>query len=518
MGVALDGEHAIPILFITFEGSGYVQIMNANTMASLGTVTAPGSSNLAGIVYDQDNDRMYCVDRGQNKLYVYDWDYSTSTLSAVSGSPFTISASNTYGIALDQTNNKLYVATRSTTIYVYDLNADGNPFTISPAGTISTTYTAISVAVDEGNQYLYYGAGFTSNYYLSQYDITTPGHTHYYIADNEGVMGLGVDQDNHNVYISTGYSGDSLRVFDSSLNLLSTMSAGVNMPTGLVIPRGQISYNPLDLSKDDGLAEDECVNASENITYQICYNNSLNGFDVHNVTINDTLPANVTFMEASDGGSYDAETHTVMWDIGTVAAGATESCVTLTVQVNASAWNTTLTNSATIDSDETPPTSQSVETTVCEAPPPTGESTDSGGWTKNEYTTAEDVYATGSGFNPIFANMNIYVFDDYAWTDGDNIAGYTIYASLMSVPVTGGNVGPVIIWEKKDTKIGEYDIFFDANKNGIYDAGIDAIDDPNHPGFTISGQEVPALTPFGLLALVGLLSVIAVLTIRKKRE
>ena len=362
VGVALDGEHTIPILFITFEGGNYVQIMNANTMVSLGTVSAPGSSNLAGIAYDQDNDRMYCVDRSQSKLYVYDWNYSTTTLTAVSGSPFTI-CSGTYGIALDQTNNKLYVATYSTTIYVYDLNADGNPFSISPAGTISTTYTAISVAVDEGNQYLYYGAGFAGNYYLSQYDITTPGHTHYYIADNEGVMGLGVDQDNHNVYISTGKSGDNLRVFDSSLNLLSTMSAGVSKPTGLVIPRAQISYNPLNLSKVDDVGT--CVYTGDNINYGICYDNSLNTFDVHNVTIVDTVPENVSFVSASGGGTYNSVTHTVTWNIGTVTAGAPEACVTLVVRVIAGAENTTLTNCGMIDSDETGPTTQCEDTNVC---------------------------------------------------------------------------------------------------------------------------------------------------------
>jgi len=366
VGVALDDEHAIPILFITFEGRNYVQIMNANTMANLGTVTAPGSSNLAGIVYDQDNDRMYCVDRGQNKLYVYDWNYSTSTLSAVPGSPFTI-CSGTYGIALDQTNNKLYVATHSTTIYVYDLNADGNPFSISPAGTISTTYTAVNVAVDEGNQYLYYGAGFAYNYNLSQYDITTPGHTHYYIANNEGVMGLGVDQDNHNVYISTGFSGDNLRVFDSSLTLLSTTSSGVSSPTGLVIPRAQISYNPLNLSKVDDVGT--CVNTGANINYGICYDNTLNNFDVHAVTIVDTLPENVSFVSATGGGTYNSVTHTVTWDIGTVTAGAPEACVTLVVRVNAGAENTTLTNCGRIDSDETGPTTQCVDTNVCTEPP-----------------------------------------------------------------------------------------------------------------------------------------------------
>jgi hypothetical protein len=89
----------------------------------------------------------------------------------------------------------------------------------------------------------------------------------------------------------------------------------------------------------------------------------------------------------------------------------------------------------------------------------------------------------------------------------------------MGVPVTGGNVGPAMIWP--DPVVGAYDIFSDANKNGIYDAGIDAVDDLHNPGFTVNETakvSVPALTPIGMIALIGLLSVIAVLTIRKKRE
>ncbi|NMX21991.1 hypothetical protein C5S30_06085 [ANME-1 cluster archaeon GoMg4] len=517
VGLAIDGNAGI--LFVTYENSNTIQLLNAYNMADEDTTTAPGAGDLAGIVYDDGKGKVYAVDRRTNDLYVYDWNADTKTLTAAPNSPFQLEYSGAYGIALDETNDYLYVTSNSATIYYYNTGDFSGTETITAAGSYIMPHSATSVAVDPDRNYLYSGDGFGGSDYLDQYNLTDGTNAFVDVYDSgsgQGVIGLDVDLDTGYIYITTGAQSGSyhhLKAYNTSLSPLDDETQDIGIPTDIAIPAGEVSYSPLHLIKDDGVSG--CVNPEDTITYTLDYSND-NAYTVHNVTINDSLPYNVTFDSASDGGTYDSGTHNVTWNLGDLLSSASGS-VTLNVTVNSGTWGTTLHNTATIDSNETNPSSNSVDTSVC-ALPPTGESTDSDGWTKNEYTTEEDVYATGSGFNPIFANMNIYVFDDYAWTDGDNIAGYTIYASLMSVPVTGGNVGPVIIWEKKDTKIGEYDIFFDANKNGIYDAGIDAIDDPNHPGFTISGQEVPALTPFGLLALVGLLSVIAVLTIRKKRE
>jgi len=60
--------------------------------------------------------------------------------------------------------------------------------------------------------------------------------------------------------------------------------------------------------------------------------------------LTDVLPAGVTFVSASGGGTYAAATRTVTWNLGTLAIGATGT-VTITVDVDASA---TLANSATL--------------------------------------------------------------------------------------------------------------------------------------------------------------------------
>ena len=125
---------------------------------------------------------------------------------------------------------------------------------------------------------------------------------------------------------------------------------------------------PLNISKTDDVFG--CADVGDTITYTICYDNLQNPcLVVHNVTINDTLPAGVSFVSASGSGSYDAGTRNVTWDIGTVQARAPETCVTLNVTVNTGTEGQTLTNCATIESDETEPATACEDTQVCPPEP-----------------------------------------------------------------------------------------------------------------------------------------------------
>jgi hypothetical protein len=58
---------------------------------------------------------------------------------------------------------------------------------------------------------------------------------------------------------------------------------------------------------------------------------------------------------------------------------------------------------------------------------------------------------------------------------------------------------------------------FDANQNGNYDIGVDAVDNSNLPGFVVISA-VPFITPYGIVALIGLLSVVAISTLVRKRR
>jgi uncharacterized repeat protein (TIGR01451 family) len=364
VGLAIDTDSEF--LFVTYEVSNTIQLVNAKTMTDEGTTTAPNANNLAGIVVDHDNSLVYTVDRNTNSLYIYDWDAASKTLTldhveSLSG------VSQAHGIALDEVNDLLYVGDRTTIVKVF------NTGDWSSAGSFPVSQPVMGIAVDVANGFVYTGnayAGYGSIHRLCKYDLNNNIETYISLGSSDNVLGLSVDQATSLLYITTGdqASGgsDELRAYDSDLNLLD-QTGDIGNPTGLCVGPG---YNPLDLTKVDNVADDDCVDTGDTVTYTICFNNLLNQYAVHDVTIVDTLPANASFVSATGGGTYIPAMHTVAWIIGTVPAGSSGACVTLTVSVNAGAENTTLTNCAVIDGDEVGPTQSCVDTDVCEGEEP----------------------------------------------------------------------------------------------------------------------------------------------------
>jgi len=125
--------------------------------------------------------------------------------------------------------------------------------------------------------------------------------------------------------------------------------------------------NALNLTKTIvGGADDQVrgVDANESITYTICFDNNDNDFTVTDVSVVDILPDEVSFVAADDGaasGAYDPATHTYTWSYPLLKPGSS-ACLGLAVQVNPDVSpGTTITNSAIIDSNETPPATASVD-------------------------------------------------------------------------------------------------------------------------------------------------------------
>jgi len=348
VGLAVDTDSAY--LFVTYESSNKISIVNATTMTvpASSPVTAPGAGNLAGIVVDQDKQKIYTMDRSTNKLYVYDWDATAKTLTLVAGAPFTLTGVSAWGIALDETNDMLYVASSSTTIRYYDTA------TWTLQGSFTVTPTAIGVAVDAQNGWVYSG-GWSSGV-ISKYDLNTDTETTTDLGTGDPI-GFAVDPATSNLFVTTtgyGPNGDILLMYDSSLNELDR-TVDIGDPTGVCVPGKDISFNPLNMAKTDGVTQ---VYQSGTLTYTISYDNVLNNNAVTGVTIVDTLPAEVNYV-SSTGGTYDAVNHTVTWDIGTLAAGAPSATVSITVTVDASTpIGTILDNAATIDSNDTAQTTQ----------------------------------------------------------------------------------------------------------------------------------------------------------------
>jgi len=368
--MAIDSDYGY--VFITYENSGEIQLIEATKMADAGTTIAPDATDLAGIVYDHEKSLLYCVDRGENSIYVYNWRPETATLTHVPGSPFTLTDAAAFGIALDEIDDFLYVANASNTITVYSTSD------WSLVDTISVSRIAISIALDVTNGFVYTGGGFAYNKYLTQYHLATGTETEVQVEPDAGVMGLGVDIDTGMVYISTGVNngpgGDNLLVYDTALNQIDVITA-IGNPTGLTIPGRDIGYNPLNLNKQvlrgasAGAGPDDIktVGTEDNYTYGIYFDNT-NDYTVTDVSIVDVLPKEVTFVSADDDGvngyyDYDEQTktQTYRWTYQELPP-RTSTLLEITVQPKKEiAAGTIITNTVTINSNETPPTTTSVD-------------------------------------------------------------------------------------------------------------------------------------------------------------
>lgn len=400
-----DGDLSDAQIFVTYERSNLVEVFRAVDFSYVDTVTAIGARDLAGIVVDQENRLVYTVDRRTKNLYVYVYDADAKTFAPQGTLPIvlsTLGSGGAWGLALDEKRDWLFVTDYSKTVHYFDTN------TWTEVGTITTAnhFGAIGIAVyyDDNNQTLpivYTGAAFhiRRDYSLAKYDMTTSTATSVdlsQVVSGMGAMGLAVDLQTNLLYVTTGYYGDDLRVFDSDLNqvyLYPDTEGQILNPAGICIPSGEIGYggNGLGLKKDDQLADDECVYAGTNITYEICYDNEARDSDAHNVVITDNLPVETSFVTASGGGTYDSNAHAVTWNIGTLEAGVQEQCVQLVVQVDLSTPpGTTITNVCTIDSEETDPKTVRQDTDVCPPSPGNRPEFDAVGCDATNYFAAQD--------------------------------------------------------------------------------------------------------------------------------
>jgi len=379
-GLAIDTDSET--LFVTFETYGDLDIVDARTLAVLGRVAAPGANNLAGIVVDQDKQKVYTVQRETNHLYVYSWDAVNKTLTNdITSSPYYIplpGVYRAYGIALDEVHDLLYVGDLTTNIKIFRTSD------WSSAGTVPVSQVAMGVAVDVKRGFVYSGnayPGYGSSGLLCRYDLTQSKETTVNVraltnVASDNVLGLAVDPATSLLYITTGNQGsggsDQIMVFDTNLNVLFR-TGPIGNPTGIVVPGKEISYNPLNLAKDDGVHDEggnqtSEVHVGDTITYDVSYLNG-NTYPVTNAGIVDTLPADVQLVSVTGGGTYDSTTHTIAWDLGTVAAGA-GATFQVVVTVMAEAAGTTITNSCVIDSQETPPTTVNRTTDISANQPP----------------------------------------------------------------------------------------------------------------------------------------------------
>jgi uncharacterized repeat protein (TIGR01451 family) len=179
----------------------------------------------------------------------------------------------------------------------------------------------------------------------------------------------------------------------------------------------------LTIDKSDNVDQ---VNPGSSIVYTLRTTNS-GPSDATGVVVLDALPSGVSFVSATNGGTYDPGSHTVSWVIGRLARGASAS-VTVTVTVNESTSGT-ITNTASVAANEL----------------------DSH---RSNNTAAEDTTInTGPVNNPPLAETDAAVTDEdnpiaiiapgMLDNDSDPDAGDTLSVTLVD---TSGTIGAVTAW------------------------------------------------------------------------
>ena len=357
-GIGIDAVTATgnPIMFITSEGSAGVEIVDPVTLTYLGVSSGP--SNLAGVDVDDEDDIVYVLRRATNDLYIYSWDTVVQTLTQVAMIDLP-GMSDGYGLAFDDTRDILWVSdTSNTTVRAYDVNvSDWNNIVEIPSLSFTVSHPPIDVAVDMARNLVYTVAGWAGSNLLTKYDVATDTETTVNIG--HGGMGVAVDEITGYVYItgggqSGGTSGDNLEVWDCSTSPFTRLQAtpDIGNPAGLAI--ANVSYNPLNLAKNDNI-QGTGVSIGSKFTYNIIFDSPSS--DLTGVIITDTLPVELDFVSANESGVYDTATHTVVWDIGTILAGDIIPTFTLEVQVNSNAIpGSTIHNYCELDGDQIPPT------------------------------------------------------------------------------------------------------------------------------------------------------------------
>ena len=146
---------------------------------------------------------------------------------------------------------------------------------------------------------------------------------------------------------------------------------------------------------------------------------------------------------------------------------------------------------------------------------PTIESCDATGVKKDLFSIADNVYVTGTGYQA-FMKYDLYLVNDQiVWTDGMLIPA-RISGTQMSVTSNAGNIPPTLAWTNLLIP-GKYDIIVDVNGNGMYDVGIDAIDD-NDIEVTAGFFVIPEITFGSMMAVASMFAALALFAANKKRK
>jgi hypothetical protein len=147
--------------------------------------------------------------------------------------------------------------------------------------------------------------------------------------------------------------------------------------------------------------------------------------------------------------------------------------------------------------------------------PPVIESCNVSGTIKDSFAQGEPVYINGSGLAP-FATYDLYVVNDVDnWVNGTSIPARVPDTAINVSTDVAGTISPAVAWSDPQT-FGSYDMIVDLNGNGVYDAGIDILD--NNDILVTAGFVIPEFASAATLAMLFIATTLSVAARRKSRK
>ncbi len=356
-----------PLMFVSTEGIGGIEVINPVTLQYHGV--APGPVNMGGVDVDDINNILFAIQRGTSgfggsgtsELYIYTYNDDGSGITQQAH----ITVPNHgygMGLAFDDLRDVLWIGDIQYSM-VKAYRPDNPAWTAISEDTslsFNVSHQPVDIAVDRKRNIVYTGGAWLGSTLLTKFDVNAGIESS--VDTGFGIMGLTVDESTGYVYVTRGGSygsgGGEIQVWDCSTSPFTLIqdTPDIGNPAGIAI--GNVSYNPMNLAKNDTI-QGYGVHIGQTFTYEITYDNQDNVFDITNVTVVDTLPAELDYVSSTPAGVYDAVAHTVTWDIGALPAGDPGGLIELVVRVNQNAVGaSTIYNYCTIDSDQTPPTTE----------------------------------------------------------------------------------------------------------------------------------------------------------------
>jgi hypothetical protein len=129
------------------------------------------------------------------------------------------------------------------------------------------------------------------------------------------------------------------------------------------------------------------------------------------------------------------------------------------------------------------------------------ESCNATGHKQDRFDVGEAVCVAGGNYSPSTTYALYIVADVATWSDGMSLPDRVSDTAPTIASNIDGDIPPTAVWSNPQT-LGKYDIVVDVNDNGVYDAGIDALDDNDvevTAGFIIPELPAALLLPLFLL-------------------